>query len=189
VQILPGEKVRPDIQGTREIIFEYVKAHPGSHLREIGRELKLGNGDLQYNLYILEKQGKVSTARRGLYKFIFPSGVFGEKETAILSALSTESQREILIHLIKNPTLSQGQIARLIGLTPATISWHMKRLVDLGLIERERNGKQMSYRVLGDKEEIEKFIRSYHTSFWEKLSNKLTNIVLDLSTNDLGRKE
>ncbi|MDG6906326.1 MAG: winged helix-turn-helix transcriptional regulator [Nitrososphaerota archaeon] len=184
-----GENVRPDIQGTRDLIFEYVKAHPGTHLRRIGRELGLGNGDLQYNLYILEKQGKVSATKRGLYKFVFPSGIFGEKETAILSALSTESQREILIHLMKNPALSQSQIAHLVGLTPATISWHMKRLVDLGLVERVKNGKQVNYLVLGDKEEIEKFVRNYHAGFWERLSSKLTDIVLELSANDLSRRK
>ena len=184
-----GGNGRPDIQGTRDLIFEYVETHPGTHLREIGRALGLGMGDLQYNLYILEKQGKVSTARRGLYKFVFPSGVFGEKQSAILSALAIESQREILIHLIKNPALSQNQIARLIGLTPATISWHMKRLLELGIVERVRNGKTVSYRVLGDKEEIEKFVRSYHPGFWERLSSKLADIILELSANDLTKKE
>ena len=176
--------LQPEIQGTRDIIFDFVKAHPGTHLRKIGRELNLGNGDLQYHLFVLEKQGKVSTVRVGLYKLVFPSGVFGEKETAILSALSTESQREILMHLIKNPTLSQSQIARLIGLTPATISWHMKRLAELGIVEQTKSGRKVSYHVLGNNDEIQKFILSYHSGFWERLSNKLTNIVLDLSTNE-----
>jgi predicted transcriptional regulator len=180
---------QPNILGTRGLIMEYVRTHPGAHLREIGRALGLGNGDLQYNLYILEKQGKVSTSRRGLYKFVFPSGVFGEKESAILGALATESQREILVHLINNPGLSQNQIARLIGLTPATISWHMKRLVDLGIVQRIRSGKTVTYTVLGDTEEIKKFVRNYHPGFWERLSSKLTDIVLELSASDLRKNE
>ena len=172
------------MQGTRDMILDFVKAHPGTHLRKVGRELKLGNGDLQYHLSVLEKQGRVSTARVGLYKLFFPSGVFGEKETAILSALSTESQREILMLLIRNPALSQTQIAHLIGLTPATISWHMKRLSELGIVEQTKNGRRVIYHVLGNNDEIEKFIMNYHSGFWERLSNKLTNIVLELSAND-----
>lgn len=177
-----GEDRRPNIQSTRDLVLEYVRAHPGSHLREIGRALDLGMGDLQYNLYILEKQGVVNSVRRGLYKFVFPTGMFGEKQSDILAALSIETQREILVHLVNNPALSQNQIARLTGLTAATISWHMKRLVKLGIIERVKIGKTVNYNVVGNKDEIERFVRNYHPGFWERLSSKLADIVLELST-------
>ena len=72
----------------------------------------------------------------------------------------------------------------MIGLTPATISWHMKRLAELGIVEQTKSGRKVSYHVLGNNDEIQKFILSYHSGFWERLSNKLTNIVLDLSTNE-----
>lgn len=159
-----------------------MKVHPGSHLRKIARDLNLGNGDLQYNLYVLEKEGRISVARHGLYKVFFPSGVFGSSETAIVAALSTESQREILIHVIRNPALTQNQIARLVGLTPATVSWHMKRLADLGIVVRTKSGKQVTYRILGDAKAVEIFVREYHPTFWEKLSSKLTDIVLEMSS-------
>ncbi len=185
----PPEDRRPNIQSTRDLVFEYIKAHPGAHLREIGRALDLGMGDLQYNLYILEKQGIVTSVRRGLYKFVFPTGMFGEKESTILVALSIETQREILVHLINNPELSQNQIAQLTGLTPATISWHMKRLRQLGVIERIRSGKTVNYNVLGNKDEIERFVRNYHPGFWERLSGKLTDIVLELSATNEEKSE
>lgn len=184
-----GDDRRPNMQSTRDLVFDYIKAHPGAHLREIGRALELGMGDLQYNLYILEKQGIITSVRRGLYKFVFPTGMFGEKQSAILVALSIETQREILVHIINNPTLSQNQIARLTGLTPATISWHMKRLRELGVIERSRSGKTVSYNVVGNKEEIERFVRNYHPGFLERLSSKLADIVLELSAAEEKMEE
>lgn len=184
-----GEERRSNIQSTRDVILDYIRAHPGAHLREIGRALDLGLGDLQYNLYMLEKQGVVTSVRRGLYKFVFPTGMFGEKESAILVALSIGTQREILVHLIRNPELSQNQIAHLTGLTSATISWHMKRLGQLGIIERIRSGKTVSYNIVGNKEEIERLVRNYHPGFWERLSSKLTDIVLELSATDEQKVE
>ena len=149
----------------------------------IARELKLGNGDLQYNLDVLEKERKICVARHGLYKVFFPAGLYGDAETAILAALSTETQREILDHIIRNTTLSQNQLAKLVNLTPATVSWHMKRLAYLGIVERIKEGRQVSYRILGDVSSVERFVRNYHPTIWEKLSSKLTDIVLEISSD------
>lgn len=173
---------KPTLQSTRDLILEYVKTHPGNHLRKIARDLNLGNGDLQYNLYVLEKEGSVCITRHGLYKVFFPTGVYAPDETAILAALSTETQREILIHIIRSPSLSQNQLAKLVKLTPATVSWHMKRLTELGVVSKIRDGRHVTYRVLGDESSIERFVRSYHPTFWEKLSSKLTDVVLEMSS-------
>ncbi|MDG6924215.1 MAG: helix-turn-helix domain-containing protein [Nitrososphaerota archaeon] len=181
------ERNRAELQGTRAVIYEYIVDHPGTHVRELVRQLEIGMGDLQYNLDVLEKRGMITARRRGLRKFIFPSGVFGEKQRALLSALSTETERQILIFLAGNPNLTCNQIASLTNLTCATVSWHMKRLLELGLIDRVRVGRGTRYQLLVDKIEIEKFIRSYHPSFWEKLSNRLADIVLDLSTSNSSR--
>ncbi len=153
------------------------------------RELGIGMGDLQYNLYVLKKQGVITTEKKGLRKFIFPSGVFGEKQSALLSALSTETQRQILVFLAGDANRTCNQIASLTGLTSATISWHMKRLLELGLVNRVKSGRVVRYQLLVDKVEVEKFLRSYHPSFWEKLSNRLADIVLDLSESSASRQD
>ncbi|MDG6908489.1 MAG: helix-turn-helix domain-containing protein [Nitrososphaerota archaeon] len=175
---------KAELQGTRAEIYEYIVDHPGSHVRELMRGLQIGMGDLQYHLDILEKRGMITTQKRSLRKYIFPSGVFGEKQSALLSALSTETQRQILTFLSSNPNLTCNQIASLTKLTCATVSWHMKRLTELGLVDREKVGRATRYRLLVDKLDIEKFISSYHPSFWENLSNRLADIILDLSSSN-----
>lgn len=167
--------------GTRGMILDYVRAHPGTHLREIGRGLGLAMGDLQYNLDVLEKQHAISYARHGTYKFVLPYGMFGEKQSVILGALSIESQREIMLSLIKNPRLSQSELARIMGLTPPTVAWHMKQLIAQGIVERIENGNVVRFRVIGNIEEIERFIQHYHPTFWEKWSSSLADTILDLS--------
>ena len=171
------------------MIFEYINNHPGTHLREIGRELELGMGDLQYHIYALEKSGMIKTIRRGLYKYVFPSGLFGDKQTSILSAISLESECKILLCLSKKPWLTQMELARLTQLVPATIVWHMKRLVDQKIVERKKMGKFVSYSLTSDTQDLQSFIQNYHHAFWEKWASRLADMLLALSIERIEGKK
>ena len=179
----------PEIQGTQARVFEYVKKHPGTHVREIGRSLGLGIGDLQYHLYALEKGGTIKSIKHGFYRYVFPSGIFGDRQTAILSALSLESEREILLYLSQKPELTQLELARLTGLSPATLIWHMKRLKDQGIVERKKVGKTVSYCLVGDAEEVQRFIQNYHPVFWESWASRLADTFLSLSVREAEKEE
>jgi predicted transcriptional regulator len=172
-----------DSQGTRNKIYDYIRMHPGTYLREIGRELGLAMGDLQYHLYALEDLHKISTVRRGLHKFIYPSDIFGDQQKAVLSILSQETPRELLLYLIENPDSNQSKLAEFTGLSSPTITWHINRLVKLGIIECSRNGRFMVCHVVGNVEEICRFVQNYRTTVWEKWASRLTDIVIALSYN------
>src|SRR5271170_582654 len=53
----------------RGVIYEYVRRHPGNHVRGMCKDLKLATGDLQYHLLWLEKHGFVKTRKNGFYRF------------------------------------------------------------------------------------------------------------------------
>jgi predicted transcriptional regulator len=113
----------PPPQGTRKKVNDYVASHPGTHARRIGKELGLTRGDLQYHLYALEKEGLIRTRRRGLYKFVFPSKIFGEKQEIVLSLLSQETPSEILLFLIKTPDATQTDLVEHLKFSAPTVSW------------------------------------------------------------------
>lgn len=185
-QSRPGSKGKLEQpQDTRSRIYDFIKMHPGIHVREISRELGLAMGDLQYHLYGLEKQGRIKTLRRGLYKFIFATEIFGERQSVILSILSQETPRELLLHLIERPNSSQKDLAMFIKLSQPTINWHMKRLVDQGIVARKRRGKIVTYSVLAPISELGRFLRNYHPTVWEKWSSRLADIFLVLSAGDM----
>jgi predicted transcriptional regulator len=171
----------PRLEGNRALIYDYIAKHPGTHLREIRKNLGIGMGDLQYHLYILEKARLINSVRRGLYKFVFPSGVFGDRQTAILSVLSIETEREILLFLSERPVATQQEICKFARLSPPTITWHMRRLENDGIVERRKIGKFVSYKLNCDAEEVKKFIQNYHPAFLETWSSRMTNTILELS--------
>ncbi len=170
------------LSGTRKKIYDYIQEHPGSHLREIGRKLDLAIGDIQYQLDILEKAGQVVSKRMGIYKRFFPSKIFGERQKDILGTLSQETPRKILLLLLQKPGADHGEVARFAKVSAPTVTWHMKRLIDEGLVKEHREGRNMKYYISGSDVEIEKVMKSYHPMFWEKWADRFAEVWLDIST-------
>jgi len=169
-------------RGTRKKIYDYIQEHPGAHLREIGRNLDLAIGDLQYQLNVLEKSGRVVSKRMGLYKRFYPSKMFGERQKDIIGTLSQETSRKILLLLLQKPGACHGEVARFAKVSAPTVTWHMKRLIDDGLVEEHREGRNMKYYISGSSGDIEKVMKSYHPMFWEKWADRFAEVWLDIST-------
>ena len=147
------------------------------HLRKVCRDLGLGIGDVQYHVDRLERDGSVESSRSGTYRRLYVAGIFGENEGAILSALSLRTPRELILHLIDKPGLSQEGLASELGLSRPSVSWNVKRLVRLGLVERGEAGRSTSYRVVGDQKAIAGFVKSYHPGVWARWSSRLADVV------------
>ncbi len=139
-------------------------------------------GDVQYHIHKLERDGRVTSVRRGLYKFFYPHALFGEKQRDVLSVLSLDTPRELLLSLIEKPESGQDQLAHAINVTQPTVSWHLKRLVDLGIVEKRQTGRTVTYKVAGASAvEIGMFIKNYHPSVWETWSSRLADIFISYS--------
>ncbi len=104
--------------------------------------------------------------------------------------LSLDTPREVLLSIIEKPESSQDELARVAGVSQPTISWHLRRLVDLGIVERRQSGRNVAYRVKGtDAAEIAAFIRSYHPSAWERWSSRLADIFISYSGEEVEDKK
>lgn len=91
-------------------------------------------GNLQYQLEKLEKMGKITSTRRGLYKYFFPAGLFKEGEKDILEILTHETARKILMFIIEQKSPTQIDIVDSVGISARTVGWHVGRLIDLAII-------------------------------------------------------
>ena len=134
--IIPKNKVR---------VYDYIKNHPGSHLRQISKELDMAPSDTQYWCNRLQKMALVRSRRLGLYRTYYPASILGERHENILAILQQETPRIIVLYLIENSGASQKDIAQHTGFAAATISWHMSRLIEFGLVYSSRKGKFVKY--------------------------------------------
>jgi len=159
----------------RNEILQTIEARPGVTFRELARELGVGIGDLQYHLRKLEREGAVFSRKVGKRRYIFPRG-FEKEYQKLVIAISTETRRRILLALMKGP-LGQSEIARELELSQPTVSYHMRELTKLGIVNAERHGKSIIYELSYDPAIIARIIRDYRPSIWERLADSLIDLL------------
>ncbi len=77
---------------------------------------------------------KITSARQGSYKFYFPYGIFKDNEKNILQVLSQETARKILMFIIERNNPTHTDIVNSIGISAASVNWHVRRLIALKII-------------------------------------------------------
>ena len=179
LSFLDGRVEEISLDGVRRKIYDYIKSHPGTHEREIEKELGIATGDLRYHLNKLTRADLISAWGSGT-RFIFPSNIFGEKQEVLIGLLTQETPREILLCITRSPGITQKELADELKLSAPTIWWHMDRLLRLGVVGRKKEGKSVSYEVITRREDLINFIVRYHPTIWEKWASRMHDVTLML---------
>ena len=164
-------------------VYDYIKNNPGTHLRKLGRDLNMANGDTQHHLDMLHKLGMIKSKRRGIYKVYFTVSILGKRNEDILAILQQETPRDIILYLVENPGSTQGEISNFIRVTAPTINWHMSVLINIGLVTSHKEGRFVRYFIEGDVKDIISLLKSYYPTIWSKLSERLVDLFLDLASS------
>jgi len=153
-------------------------------MRYIKRKVELSMGTIQYHLNLLEKQGKIISEKQNFHKYYFPIGLFEKIDREILKILNQETAREIIMMILEKTDSTQAEIARHVGIAPASINWHLKRIEETGLIEHIQEGKFKKYRLKISSKQVVSLMKNYHPNLWGKLSNRLAEMFLIMSTEN-----
>jgi predicted transcriptional regulator len=164
-------------------VLHYIQENPGCHLRLIKRELEISIGTAQYHLAKLEKMGKITANRYGLYKYYFAVGVFEKNQRDLLQVLSQETTREILMTIVEQKNPTQKEFVKRIRISSAAVNWHIRRLINLNIIYEIREGKYKRYRLGVDHKYIVSLLRNYYPNAWDKWSNRIFELFLSLSSD------
>ena len=171
---------------TAERILQFIHNNPGCHLRKIKEMIRISQGTVQYHTDRLEKIGRITSTRSGLYKHYFPIGLFQNNEKEILQILGQETTRQILMFIVEQQTPTQTDIVNSIGISASSVSWHLRRLIEFKLIEEIKEGKYKRYQL--QDRNISKYIialmRNYYPAIWEKWSDRLIDIFLSMSRSE-----
>ena len=168
---------------TVDKVLCFIQDNPGCHLRRIKREIGISMGTVQYHLHKLEKMGRVTSSRRGLYKYYFPAGLFRENEKEILEVLTHETARKILMFIIEQKSPTQTDIVNSVRISARSISWHVGRLIALKMIREIKDGKYKRYQLQDDAKDILTLLRSYYPNIRDKWSMRVVEMFLSLSSS------
>ncbi|MGN6624781.1 MAG: winged helix-turn-helix transcriptional regulator [Candidatus Nitrosocosmicus sp.] len=172
-------------------IINHIKENPGCYLRQIKKSLHLSMGSIQYHLNKLEFEGKIISQKSGLYKHYFPIDVFKEHEKDIMTFLTQETSREIIMFIAEKSSPTQTDIAKKLRIAPASINWHLKRLLNANIIREIKDGKYKRYILSPDTSSLNvgKLLKNYYPSTWDKWSNRLAEMFLSLSSVEEKKRE
>lgn len=149
---------------TRREIFALISEFPGLHFREILRRLNISSGNLNYQLNYMLKHDILVAIQDGNLKRYYIIGKVKANEKRILACLRNETARGLVLFLLLNPNSKFNEIAINFDLAPSKLAYHLKKLLEKEVIEKERKGRTTLYRVV-DEEAIANVLISYRPSF------------------------
>lgn len=134
---------------SRRRIYEYVRDHPGAYVREVMAALAMPQGQVNYHLDTLESRGLLASSKEEYHKRYFVAGSVPREQRGLVRFLKAKVPRAVLLALLAEPGLGHGALAQKVGVSPPTLTYHIKRMEAAGLVAREAEGAQVRYRVLG----------------------------------------
>lgn len=120
----------------RREIYEFISQNSGLHMRDISRKLNVPFTSLKYHLNYLEKRGFIISRDDGKYSRYFISLEIGEKEKRILNCLRKRTTLHIILWFFIAVQCSQKDISRFLEKHPTTISFHLRKMIQTGIIEQ-----------------------------------------------------
>jgi len=121
----------------RKSLYQYIEEFPGSHLREIARELDLKPSNAAWHLRKLEQTNLVRSREIGGKKvyYLVDGGIEARKEAIAEAILKNKNARDIMIYLAENPGKHLLEIAHALELNHHTVKWHIKKMFEAELID------------------------------------------------------
>lgn len=160
----------------RQKIFNVIEQNPGLHFREIQRRTNFAVGSLQYHLDYLVKKHLIRIEKRGKFTRYYSvrGPQLGEAELT-MSLLRQESLRKIIIFLLTKRRANNTRIAEALALSPSTVSWHLDKLVNAGIIEKKRKGRKIFYKLINP-EQAAMLLQAFRKSFLDELVDNFVEV-------------
>jgi predicted transcriptional regulator len=121
----------------RKNLYNYIDEYPGSHLREIARELDLKPSNAAWHLRKLEQTNLIRSRNIGGKRvyYLVEGGVEAQMEAIAESILKNKNAREIMLYLRDNPGKHLLEIATALNLNHHTVKWHIRKMYLAELID------------------------------------------------------
>jgi DNA-binding transcriptional ArsR family regulator len=164
---------------SRRRIYHYVEDNPGTHMRQVGRELDIPMGTLEYHLRYLVDEGLLATREDDRYTRYFVKGQTSRHEKDVLAAIRQETPRRIVAQLLMEPGASHGEILEEFDVSASTLSFHLNKLVEAGVVEKEKSGRKNLYSIV-DEEVASRVLIQYRESFVDDVVDRFAEVWMDL---------
>ena len=161
----------------RSEIFGFITKNPGIRYRELIRLAGISNGVLTYHLGMLEKFGEIRVERMSNKRVTRYFTVNIPKEDSdIISCFRSKVIRNIVFFLINNDLCTFNEIVDHVGKAPSTISWHVKKLREAGILRMIHGNDHLLYSIT-DRTIVNRILFEYQETFTDRVIDNYADMI------------
>lgn len=162
---------------TPELLLKLIGAEPGVRYRELLRRTGLVNGVLTYHLSALEKASVIKVERQSRVTRYYLVNV-PNHESQVLGFVRHEPAREIISFILQQDMCTFNELVDHVKKAPSTVSSHLKRLKEAGLIS-VRYGEYQLY-SLSNRDLVADVLAKYRATFADKVVDNYVEMLDEL---------
>ncbi len=146
-----GASARGKEGSTRRRVYAAVQQTPGLHQRDLARRLDISAASAEHHLRHLVRAGLLNRQKDGGFVRYYVAvhapgpteGVVGTADKARLAALRHARPLEAIARLLQHEQgLRMGDLAAEMGISAGTLTYQVKKLEKVGLVQREARGNE-----------------------------------------------
>jgi predicted transcriptional regulator len=148
----------------RNTLYSLIRSRPGISFVELLQVTGISRGALTYHMTLMRFSGKIILLENhGITSYFENTGKYDQGEQKVLKYLRQDTDRQILVTLAASPMMSRRDFEHMLGISGPTITWHMKRLIDDGLLDIHKDGRFSRYELsAGTRSCLERFSPGMH---------------------------
>jgi hypothetical protein len=124
----------------RAEVHQRIEADPGIHHQALIRAVGRGNGAVEHHLAKLIAAGLVSRVQGKGFTCYFAKGTVDYRDMAAAPLLKSPVARSIVELVRRQPGVRSAELARALGVAPATIHYHVDRLRQANVLHGSLEG-------------------------------------------------
>ena len=152
----------------REVVLEIIEKNPGIRFNEIMRISNIRNGTLSHYVKKLEEEKSIELERTPRVTRLYLAGI-PEKEAKICKYLTIDSQKKMILFLLKKKTATSQEIREFIEKSSSVVSLNLNELFREKIIEKKYDIPSNKY-SLKNPEQIKGILNEYYPESLTKLS-------------------
>lgn len=133
---------------TRDKLYGFIKSFPGTYFNKIIKETELNKGTVEYHLGMMEAQDLiVSYKANGKIRYFLNQSSYKKEDQTVIAALKNDVYRRIILEILNNQSINHKTLSEKIGVSAPTITHHIKRLKEKGIVKAETKGWYTIYSI------------------------------------------
>jgi predicted transcriptional regulator len=124
-------------------LYEAVARQPGITIRDAAERAGVARTTAAYHLHVLVRAGLLMTRPGNKTVHCYRNdGRLTEEQQRRLQALASKRTRRVAELLASKQGMQRSELAQALGISIATVNWHLRPLAEQGLLKEERWGRR-----------------------------------------------